>query len=118
MDIDADKPLFTVPGRLDFVVDPLPAGGVFADEHDVAGLSVELLINPFLDRRVAAALDFFPIVVARGFVSLDHAHVADLGGSGAVGLVVETVEHSSCHAHLPFALLMISMTVSMRRLPS
>src|SRR6266545_4954553 len=97
VDVHTHEPLPQIPSLLNLVVDPLSSSGCASDEHHNTLPSGHLVIDPVLDRRVAALLNLLPGIRREKLLTLDNPHVAYLGDAMHVGLVVKAVEHPSSH---------------------
>ncbi len=71
----------------------------FPNKDDCNGLSIELVINPFLYRSIAIFPQALPVIVRDRFIAFNNAHASNLRSPPIVGLVMKTVERSTSHSH-------------------
>jgi hypothetical protein len=98
VNVNANQPFAVVPGCSDLILKPLAPRRVLANQYDIAGFAVELIIDPFLDGFVATLCDCFPVIVRRGLIAFDYAHVSDAGSARTIRFVVKGVKNSSRHS--------------------
>lgn len=78
MDINSHNTLSIVPRLDDLVIDPFSVGSLGSDQHNRARSARHLIRNPFLDSRIAAFCDRFPVIASRGLVALDRTNISHL----------------------------------------
>ncbi len=94
MDINADHTHVAIPRFDNFVIDPFSICGLGTDQYDGTGTPLDLIGNPFSDRRLSTPLYGFPVIVGSRPVALYRPDVPHLRCPPVIRHIMKTVESS------------------------